>query len=201
MLLVLSGRNILTDGMLLPGMAAMLALSILLPNLNKATAHAMQSLPVIGEYFKLVTFREYRFDDGRHSADVKWNKIYADRAGTDDSGETGKQTHKSVKEINAQMEQKTEKLLKEFKKQVGALGYSSLTVDSKVVTNSSKYYCVMLSAFSSQADGYQADAFYTIEKSTGNLLELSESVPGECGLCRCTYGTDQETDAPKYEKG
>ena len=135
------------------GMAAMLALSILLPNLNKATAHAMQSLPVIGEYFKLVTFREYRFDDGRHSADVKWNKIYADRAGTDDSGETGKQTHKSVKEINAQMEQKTEKLLKEFKKQVGALGYSSLTVDSKVVTNSSKYYCVMLSAFSSQADG------------------------------------------------
>ena len=57
------------------GMAAMLALSILLPNLNKATAYAMQSLPVIGEYFKLVTFREYRFDDGRHSADVKWNKI------------------------------------------------------------------------------------------------------------------------------
>ena len=112
----------------------------------------MQSLPVIGEYFKLVTFREYRFDDGRHSADVKWNKIYADRAGTDDSGESGKQAHKSVKEINAQMEQKTEKLLKEFKKQVGALGYSSLTVDSKVVTNSSKYYCVMLSAFSSQAD-------------------------------------------------
>ena len=45
------------------GMAAMLALSILLPNLNKATAYAMQSLPVIGEYIKLVTFREYRFDD------------------------------------------------------------------------------------------------------------------------------------------
>ena len=159
------------------GMAAMLALSILLPNLNKATAYAMQSLPVIGEYFKLVTFREYRFDDGRHSADVKWNKIYADRAGMDDSEETGKQARKSVKEINAQMEQKTEKLLKEFKKQVGALGYSSLTVDSKVVTNSSKYYCVMLSAFSSQADGYQADAFYTIEKSTGNLLELSNLFP------------------------
>ena len=159
------------------GMAAMLALSILLPNLNKATAYAMQSLPVIGEYFKLVTFREYRFDDGRHSADVKWNKIYADRAGMDDSEETGKQAHKSVKEINAQMEQKTEKLLKEFKKQVGASGYSSLTVDSKVVTNSSKYYCVMLSAFSSQADGYQADAFYTIEKSTGNLLELSDLFP------------------------
>ena len=39
------------------GMAAMLALSILLPNLNKATAYAMQSLPVIGEHFKLVTFR------------------------------------------------------------------------------------------------------------------------------------------------
>lgn len=159
------------------GMAAMLALSILLPNLNKTTAYAMQSLPVIGEYFKLVTFREYRFDDGRHSADVKWNKIYADKAGMDDSEKTGKQAHKSVKEINAQMEQKTEKLLKEFKKQVGALGYSSLTVDSKVVTNSSKYYCVMLSAFSSQADGYQADAFYTIEKSTGNLLELSNLFP------------------------
>ena len=29
---------------------------------------------------------------------------------------------------------------------------------------------------------------------------IIESVPGECGLCRCTYGTDQETDAPKYEK-
>ena len=57
------------------------------------------------------------------------------------------------------------------------MGYSSLTVDSKVVTNSSKYYCVMLSAFSSQADGYQADAFYTIEKSTGNLLELSNLFP------------------------
>ena len=75
------------------------------------------------------------------------------------------------------MELKTEQQLKEFKKQIGASGYSSLTVDSKVVTNSSKYYCVMLSAFSAQADGYQADAFYTIEKSTGNLLELSNLFP------------------------
>ena len=42
------------------GVAASLALiSAVLPNLNRTTAYALQSLPIAGAYFRLVTVRDY----------------------------------------------------------------------------------------------------------------------------------------------
>ena len=72
------------------------------------------------------------------------------------------------------MKKKTNELIKEFRKQVGGLGYSSLKVNNTVVTNSIDYYCIKLSAYMSQADGYEVNYFYTIDKKTGQVIKLTD---------------------------
>ena len=55
--------------------AACFCLLFLLPNLSKETAYALQSIPGIGSYFQLITFRKYSFEDGNHKAEVVVPKL------------------------------------------------------------------------------------------------------------------------------
>ncbi len=151
---------------------AMIALSILLPNLNATTAHAMQNLPVVGAYFKMVTFREYHFENESHKADVSVKGIESMTQDTDSAVE--KQAEQSANEINVDMTEKTDALVEEFQKQVARQGYSSLDVSSSVITDSEVYYCVELSTFVTQADGFEINIYYTIEKKSGKVLALSD---------------------------
>ena len=58
------------------GIAASLAIiSAVLPNLNRSTAYALQSLPIAGAYFKLVTVRDYTLAEGDRTATVKLGEV------------------------------------------------------------------------------------------------------------------------------
>ena len=50
--------------------AAALALFLLTPNVSPTAAAAMTELPVLGAVVKLITFRNYAWDDGVHSAEA-----------------------------------------------------------------------------------------------------------------------------------
>ena len=50
--------------------AAALALFLLVPNVSPAAAAAMTELPVLGAVVKVLTFRNYTWDDGLHSAEA-----------------------------------------------------------------------------------------------------------------------------------
>ena len=51
--------------------AAVFAILLILPNTSRTAAAAMQQIPVLGEFFKVVTIREYQVDEDRYQADVK----------------------------------------------------------------------------------------------------------------------------------
>ena len=65
------------------GMVATAACAILiLPNTSAGIAMAMEKLPVIGPIVRVVTIREYKFDDGHNNANVEVTITYADNSRT-----------------------------------------------------------------------------------------------------------------------
>ena len=116
--------------------AAVLALSIILPNTNAGVAHAMQSIPVLGSYFRLVTFRQYSYEDDHHSANVDVQGIEIGSEAPEDIREAAEQ---SATLTNEQITKKTDELVEEFKTTLGEEGYTSLDVKTEVVTDSDAY--------------------------------------------------------------
>lgn len=180
--------------------AAAVALLIALPNTNLQIAHAMENIPVLGGFFRLVTVRQYNYSDENHDAEVKLAEITyaedaegtssvgevvvgaaapesADAGGTEGDGQeasTAKLSEDGVKEINQDMETTVEELISRFEDTLSEEGYHGLHVSQEVVTDNAKYYTVKLSVLETAASGYEHNRFYTIEKQTGNVVTLAD---------------------------
>ena len=177
--------------------AAAIAVTIALPNLNAATAYALQNLPVVGYYFKIVTFRNFEYSDGLHEMSVETPVLSGESVSTEGESTlpagSGQEAAASAAEdsenvsaagiesVNAQMQDTADELMEEFKEQAsGELSESplSLNVVYNVVTDSDRYYTLKMSAFAASADGYQFTRYYTLDKTTGEEVTL-KSLFGE----------------------
>lgn len=177
--------------------AACFCLLLLLPNLSKETAYALQSIPGIGSYFQLITFRKYSFEDGNHKAEVVVPKLAQgkDEKGIADKGQSGerenlsqggeagslaaKESEKSnsAQEINFDIEKKTDELIAQFKQEMQDSEFKNLSVSSQVILDSKDYYVLALSALQQEGDSFTQNHYYTMNKHSGKLLQLSELFP------------------------
>lgn len=155
---------------LVGGIAAAFLLSVALPNTTPQVAHAMQELPGIGSYFKLVTFRNYSYESKTHSADVSVSKVKTVKSS---DKTTAKQAQKSTKAINQAIAEETNKEIAAFKKSLKKKGYGSLTVKTNVVTNNTNWYVFRLSTTVSKADSMTTSQYYVLSKKTGKQVTLS----------------------------
>lgn len=48
---------------------------ITLPNTNGQIAYAMENIPVLGGFFRLVTVRQYNYSDENHDAEIELAQI------------------------------------------------------------------------------------------------------------------------------
>ena len=153
------------------GVAASLALiSAVLPNLNRTTAYALQSLPIAGAYFRLVTVRDYTLAEGGHTATVQVGEIQPESQ----SGTQAVRAEKSAEEVNAEIQRITEEQVAAFREEMGREGYSNLEISTQVVTDSDAWYSVCLTQVRQNADSAEANRYFTIRKSDGKLMQLSD---------------------------
>ena len=177
--------------------AAAAALLVILPNTGAAAAHAMGSLPVVGKLFQAVTFRDYQYESDRFNANVEVPQIRVDdmageTAGTDDTAKTdadtgssaadgGKETEASgqfqetVDQINFDIEEVTNQLIEEFQASA-ELGesYGSLEIHHETVTDNERYFTLKLSIYQGAGSGYQSYKFYTVDKKTGERVQIGD---------------------------
>ena len=141
--------------------AAALALFITVPNVSPAAAAAMADIPVLGSIVRVVTFRNYTFDDGVHNAEMS----VAELEGGD-----------AAQTVNEQVRVFTEQLMEQFQTQCEDMGqgYDSLNVTSQVVTDSDTWFTLRVDAIETQASGYQFSRFYHIDKVTGQTVVLKD---------------------------
>lgn len=180
--------------------AAAVIVLITLPNTNMQIAHAMENIPVLGGFFRLVTVRQYNYSDENHDAEVELAQItYGEDAGegapvgeeavgaaaldgtaagsVDGAGQEAaeaKLSEDGVEAVNQGMEATVEELIRQFEDTLSEEGYHGLHVTQEVVTDNALYYTVKLSVLETEASGYEHNQFYTIDKQTGNVVTLED---------------------------
>ena len=179
--------------------AAAAVVMIALPNTNIQIAHAMENIPLLGGFFRLVTVRQYNYSDENHNAEVELAQInYGEDAGEGASvGEVaaapegtaagnvegasdGQEaavanlSEDGVEAVNQNMEATVEELIRQFEDTLSEEGYHGLHVSQEVVTDNERYYTVKLSVLETEASGYENNQFYTIDKQTGNVVTLED---------------------------
>ena len=179
--------------------AAAVVVMIALPNTNIQIAHAMENIPLLGGFFRLVTVRQYNYSDENHNAEVELAQInYGEDAGEGASvGEVaaapegtaagnvegasdGQEaavanlSEDGVEAVNQNMEATVEELIRQFEDTLSEEGYHGLHVTQEVVTDNARYYTVKLSVLETEASGYEHNQFYTIDKQTGNVVTLED---------------------------
>lgn len=174
--------------------AAIMAAFIILPNASPNVAYAMEKVPFLGDLVKLVTWRDYEYEDERHQAEVKVEKLElakvdeenivwedsfdeASEVQYEESMDVGAGTtlNKSVEEINLQIEEITDTLITEFETHVQEeMGYRDLVIKSEVVADNEKYFTLKLLCFEAAASGYEWNYYYTIDMRTGERLRLGD---------------------------
>ena len=143
--------------------AAALALFITVPNVSPTAAAAMADIPVLGAIVRVVTFRNYTYDDGYHSADVSVPELAGGAA---------------AQEVSDQVRAYTDRLIARFEEtceeELGKEGYHGLDVTSTVVTDSDTWFTLRVDAVETQASGYQFSRFYHIDKTTDRVVTLED---------------------------
>lgn len=184
--------------------AAVFAAIIILPNTSPGVAYAMEKVPLLGNLVRLVTWRNYQYEDERHQADVKVDKLEiakvneetvdtmrnrAEKANAEDERtaesmdamesvgfkNTEEVLKKSMEEINVQIEEITNQLVEEFEVHMQEeMGYQDLVVKSEVVADNEKYFTLKLLCYQGAGSGYAWNYYYTIDLMTGERLQLED---------------------------
>lgn len=135
--------------------AAVFAILLILPNTSRTAAAAMQQIPVLGEFFKVVTIREYQVDEDRYQADVKVPEVVPE-TGDGVSEETAQQAKETADAINFDIQKVTDELIEEFKSTMEEFedGYGDIMVDSQVLTDDEKWFSLDLVLYQGAGSGY-----------------------------------------------
>lgn len=176
--------------------AAALAL-VIVPNVSANAAYAMEQIPILGNVIKVVTIRNYQFENENYSADIQEVKLEQDNgetavgadgvgtAGTVESavGTNGAETGEALQEegrlegsiqtINESIEEMTDRLIAKFEEQVEqGEGHSSIYADHEVVTNTDTWFTLRIDVTEIAASGFQYQYYYHIDKTTGEIASL-----------------------------
>lgn len=152
--------------------AAVVAVAIILPNTNASVAMAMENIPVIGGLFKVVTFRNYEYDDGHRSAKVDVPQLAMEES----QDMAAPQAMAGIDELNKNVEDYTNMLIEKFEAEAETIGegYQGLDITYDVVMDTADWFTLKIDVLETQASGYEQHKYYHIDKRTGNIATLKD---------------------------
>lgn len=156
--------------------AAAMAVVVALPNTSSTVANAMQSIPVFGEFVKVVTFRDYQYDSDKKTADVSVPEVVVD---ADANTENAEQLKESSEQINAEIQKISDQWIKAFKKDLAKDGYKDMQISSEVIKTTDDYFTLKLTCTQTEASGYEENHYFTLDRKTGKQLKLADLYSGE----------------------
>lgn len=139
-----------------------LVLFVLVPNISGEYARALASVPVIGDFVRVVTVRKYEYSDEKHNLDVEVPEV----DGSD-----------NFDPINADVNELTGKLVQRFYEEVelvGNEGHGSLYIDYEMVTNTDTWFTLKLCVFEAAGSSNTYYKYYHLNKLTGKTVQLGD---------------------------
>lgn len=146
--------------------AAALTLVVIAPNANRQIAMAMEKVPVIGSFVKVITFGRYEVEKDNYHAQIQVPQILP---------ESPVQAE-AVEAINLSIQSYSQLLIDQFQKDLEANkgDFKSIDMDYEVVTDTPQWFTLKINVVETQASGYQYARFYHINKSTNEIVELKD---------------------------
>lgn len=167
--------------------AAAASICIILPNTSASTAMAMHNIPFIGGLFKVVTFRNYDYDDGHNMAKVEVPKIELSETGVTEPVENqadeisaapqaASELGKGVEKINKSVEEYTDTLIQKFEEDRASTGegYQGLDITYDVISDTNDWFTLKITALETMASGAQQVRYYHIDKTSGQVVALPD---------------------------
>ena len=133
------------------------ALILLLPNVSVSAQAAMEQIPVLGSIVRVVTLRNYFYDDRHSFASVSIPSVSQGGPGGD--------------AVNEAVQEYTDRLL-----ELGE-GYQGLDVSYEVTCDTDTWFTLRINALQVQASGHEMVRYYHIDKTTGEMVPLSDLFP------------------------
>lgn len=150
--------------------AALLTITVL-ANLSPQTAYAMEKIPILGAITHVVTFRTYEKQEGKTEAKVEVPKIESENS----SGFS-----QAAEKVNRSAEEYTNQIIEQFEADVaedGSENPHALYSDYKVVTDNERFFTLRIDTLEIMASGAQSVKLYTIDKTTDQIVTLSDLFP------------------------
>ena len=157
--------------------AGVVLVLFVLTNTSKTVAMAMQQIPLLGEFVKIITVRNYEYEDERHYADINVDQLivsalpeleYVDE-------HVKAELKKTADTINADIQQVTLELVEQFEQDVQEnYGPEEILVESEVIPTTADYFVIKLLCYQSSGSGYQWNYYYTIDLTTGKQISLAD---------------------------
>ena len=145
-----------------------ICLLVVLPNISAGVAQAMSSLPVVGDFFRVITIRDYHYIDDRFSADVRVPEI---------SSENGAGSEAS-RAINAKIRTIAQQWVDEFEEaHEDEWGHSQIIVDYEVISTAPEYFTLKLMTYQGAGSGFEQDYYFTIRIDDGKEMMLADLFP------------------------
>ncbi len=144
--------------------AAVLFLAVI-PNISVAYAKAVEDIPVIGALVRVMTIRNYFYqDEGRElEANIPQvmdgeNKTASDR-------------------INRDIDVLTGEIIRQFDDELGlssGKSFGSVYIDYEVITNSERWFTLKLTAMETAASSAASFRYYHIDRATGDCAVFGD---------------------------
>ncbi len=170
------------------GVAAALAVFVAVPNLSPTAAAYLSDVPVIGSLVRVVTLNRYQFGNGRYEADVKTPAIQGDGS--------------AAQEVNRDAAAYTQQLIEQFKQdmKLDEKGFRTLDVNYETVTDTDTWFTLKLCVLEIQADAYQYNKFYNIDKTTGQVVTLKDLFPADADYVTALSGDIKDQMRARMKK-
>lgn len=182
--------------------AAAALMLVVVPNVSANAAYAMERIPILGNVIKVVTIRNYQFENENYSADIQKVQLEqsneetavgadgADAVGTGETavGTNGAETREalqkegnlgavklegSIQTINESIEEMTDRLITRFEEQKEMEGgHGSIDTTHEVITDTDTWFTLRINVTETAASGYQYQYYYHIDKTTGEIASL-----------------------------
>lgn len=137
---------------------------IVMPNCSTAYAQALEKIPVIGSFVKVVTIRNYFYSDENHEMNIEVPKIE-------------RENNNAADYINKNVDELMKTLVDRFQndlEEIGDEGHSSVYADYEVVTNSEKWFTLKIRICECAGSGNTYYKFYHIDKINGKIVNLGD---------------------------
>lgn len=152
--------------------AAAVLVLVVVPNVSANAAYAMEQIPILGNVIKVVTIRNYQFENENYSADIQEVKLEQGN-GAENAGMEGAETENSIQTINESIEEMTDRLIARFEEQKELEGgHGSIDTTHEVITDTDTWFTLRINVTETAASGYQYQYYYHIDKTTGEIASL-----------------------------